>query len=396
MISRWGPFTNMRNVISSGQIVIDRAQGSYVWDEAGNKYLDAHAGLWLANVGYGRTEIIEAMHKQSEKLNWFSSFSGFANRPSLELADRLIQLLAPDNMAAVFYSNDGSEAVETALKISREYWKLVGKPQKTKLIGRQHAYHGVTMGALSVAGITPNRKDFEPLLPDVRHVPAPDCHHCIFHPHDTECTMACARELERVIQFEDPNTVAAFIAEPIQAAGGVIVPPPGYLEEVWSICERYDVLFIADEVVTGFGRLGSWTGSRHYHIQPDVMTFAKGVTSGYFPLGVSAVSSKILNAFTENSCGNGPEFRHGNTYSAHPVACAAALANIDILERENLVDAAKNQGQYLAEKLQDLAREFPDHVDNVACEGLLGRLELKVQPGEIRGGKGERVEKLHT
>jgi adenosylmethionine-8-amino-7-oxononanoate aminotransferase len=206
--------------------------------------------------------------------------------------------------------------------------------------------------------------------------------------------MACARELERVIQFEDPNTVAAFIAEPIQAAGGVIVPPPGYLEEVWSICERYDVLFIADEVVTGFGRLGSWTGSRHYHIQPDVMTFAKGVTSGYFPLGVSAVSSKILNAFTENSCGNGPEFRHGNTYSAHPVACAAALANIDILERENLVDAAKNQGQYLAEKLQDLAREFPDHVDNVACEGLLGRLELKVQPGEIRGGKGERVEKL--
>ncbi|HBQ94992.1 MAG TPA: aspartate aminotransferase family protein, partial [Sulfobacillus sp.] len=163
MISRWGPFTNMRSVMSSGQLVIDRAQGSYVWDEDGNKYLDAHGGLWLTNVGYGRQEIVEAMHKQSEKLNWFSSFSGFANRPSLELADRLVQLLGPDNMGAVFYSNDGSEAVETALKLSREYWKLVGNPTKTKLIGREHAYHGVTMGALSVAGITANRKDFEPL-----------------------------------------------------------------------------------------------------------------------------------------------------------------------------------------------------------------------------------------
>jgi adenosylmethionine-8-amino-7-oxononanoate aminotransferase len=381
----------MRSVMSSGQLVIDRAQGSYVWDEDGNKYLDAHGGLWLTNVGYGRQEIVEAMHKQSEKLNWFSSFSGFANRPSLELADRLVQLLGPDNMGAVFYSNDGSEAVETALKLSREYWKLVGKPTKTKLIGREHAYHGVTMGALSVAGITANRKDFEPLLPDVRHVPAPYCQHCSFHPDDDKCTMACARELERVIQFEDPGTVAAFIAEPVQAAGGVIIPPPGYLEEVRSICERYDILFIADEVVTGFGRLGSWTGSRHYHIQPDLMTFAKGVTSGYFPLGVSAVSTKILDAFIQNSQGKAPEFRHGNTYSGHPVACAAALANLDILERENLVDAAKSQGQYLAEQLQNLSGEFPARVHNVACEGLLGRLELRVRSGETPGAAGEKV-----
>ena len=155
-------------------------------------------GLWLANVGCGRQEIIEAMHRQSEKLNWFSSFSGFANRPSLELADRLIRLSGPDNMTAVFYSNDGSEAVETALKLSREYWKVMGRSGKTKWIGRQHAYHGVTMGALSVAGITANRKDFEPLLPDVRHIPASDCHHCRFHTGESGCTMPCARELERV------------------------------------------------------------------------------------------------------------------------------------------------------------------------------------------------------
>ncbi|SMC03972.1 Adenosylmethionine-8-amino-7-oxononanoate aminotransferase [Sulfobacillus thermosulfidooxidans DSM 9293] len=391
MLSRWGPYTNMRMMTSSGPIVIDHAQGVYVWDESGKKYLDAHAGLWLANVGYGRAEIHEAIGKQAEKLSWFSSFGGFANRPSLDLAERLQALFAPENMATVFFSNDGSEAVETALKLSREYWKLMGKPGKTKLIGRQYAYHGVTMGALSVAGITPNRRLFEPLLADARHAPAPYRNHCTFHPGDSQCTMACARELERIIQFEGPDTVAAFIAEPVQAAGGVIFPPADYLAQVRSICQQYDVLFIADEVVTGFGRLGEWSGSRYYHIQPDMMTFAKGITSGYLPLGATAVSAPIFEVFLQNSQDRGPEFRHGNTYSGHPLACAAALANIDLIEKEDLLSRAQEQGRYLNEQLQKLVREFSEDIVDAQCEGLLGRVELHPHEGQAAGIQGEKV-----
>ena len=394
MISRWGPYTDMRSLRNAEPIVIDHAQGIYVWDETGKKYLDAHAGLWLANVGYGRQEIHEAIRTQAERLSWFSSFGGFANRPSLDLAERLHRLFAPDDMATVFFSNDGSEAVETALKLSREYWKLMGRPGKTKLIGRHYAYHGVTMGALSVAGITANRRLFEPLLADVRHAPSPYQNHCSFHDGETPCTMACARELERIIRFEDPATVAAFIAEPVQAAGGVVFPPADYLAQVRAICQRYDVLFIADEVVTGFGRLGEWSGSRHYHIQPDMMTFAKGITSGYLPLGATAVSPRIFEAFVQNSHEPGPEFRHGNTYSGHPLACAVALANIDILEKEDLLSNAAKQGRHLQEQLQKLKQEFPDDIADAQGEGLLGRVELWPESEQSVGRRGERASEM--
>lgn len=213
--NRWGPYTSMKAMQEQGPLVIDHAEGVYVFDEDGRRYLDAHAALWLVNVGYGRREIIEAMARQAEKLSWFSSFGGFANRPSIELAERLIDLFKPDGMASVFLSNDGSEAMETALKMSRQYWKMRGMATKTKLIGRQHAYHGVTAGALSVAGITANRRMFEPLLGDIRHAPAPYRNHCTYHPASDVCTYACVREVERMIQFEDPSTVAAFVAEPI-------------------------------------------------------------------------------------------------------------------------------------------------------------------------------------
>lgn len=389
--TRWGPFTRMRTLMDTGPHVIVRAEGVWVWDEAGRRFLDAHGGLWLANVGYGRTEIIEAMHRQARELAWFSSFGGFANRPSLELADRLVDLLAPDGMAAVFLSNDGSEANETALKICRQYWKLKGRPAKVKLVGRQHAYHGVTLGALSVAGILANRQPFEPLLAGVRHVPAPVGHGCPYHPDTPVCNLSCARELERTIQMEGPDTVAAFILEPVQAAGGVIIPPPDYLATVERICRRYEVLLVVDEVVTGFGRLGAWTGSRHYGIRPDVMTFAKGITSGYMPLGATAVTREIFETFL-GAAGSDPEFRHGHTYSGHPVAAAAALANLAIIEREDLPGRAAALGAYLAERLRDLAGRHPGWIRDAANVGLLGRVALADPAGTASPGSlGARV-----
>lgn len=388
--NRWGPYTSMKAMQESGPLIIDHAEGVYVFDTDGRRYLDAHAALWLVNVGYGRREIIDAIARQAEKLSWFSSFGGFANRPSIDLAERLIDLFKPDGMASVFLSNDGSEAMETALKISRQYWKMRGMPTKTKLIGRQHAYHGVTAGALSVAGITANRRMFEPLLGDVRHAPAPDRHHCAYHPGSAVCTDACVHEVERMIQFEDPSTVAAFVAEPIQAAAGVIIPPDDYLAQIRAICTRYDVLLITDEVVTGFGRLGDWTGARHYGVQPDIMTFAKGITSGYQPLGATTVSQHILDAYIQASTGE-PELRHGNTYSGHPVAAAAALANIAIIEQENLLDRARAAGRYLGEILQQLAQALQAQVADAACEGLLGRVELRHNGQQPPGALGNLV-----
>lgn len=389
MPDRWGPYTSMKQMLDKGPLVIDRAEGVYVYDENGTKYLDGHAGLWLANVGYGRHEIIDAIAQQARKLAWFSSFGGMANRPSLDLAEKLVDVLKPDGMGSVFFSNDGSGAVETALKISRQYWKIRGRGQKVKLIGREHAYHGVTLGALSVAGITANRKMFEPLLEGVRHVPAPYLNHCAFHPGSNVCTEDCIHEVERLILFEDPTTVAAFIAEPVQAAGGVIIPPPDYLRKVRDICKKYDVLFIADEVVTGFGRLGEWTGSRHYGIKPDIMTFAKGITSGYIPLGATAVTPDILEAFL-NYEADGPEFRHGNTYSGHPVACAAALATLEIYERDAIFDHVRDVAVYFRDELERVAQDAGSKVTHWASEGLLGRLEVRV-PGKPAGAAGARV-----
>ena len=389
VLNRWGPYTQMNKVATAGPVVIDKAEGVYVWDEAGHRYLDAHAGLWLSNIGYGRPEIIEAVSRQAQQLSWFSSFGGFANRPSLMLAEKLVNVLSPDGMGTVFFSNDGSEAVETALKICRQYWKLRGHAEKYKFIGRHYAYHGVTLGALSVAGITANRQAFEPLLTGVRHAPAPYRNHCTFHAAASVCTLACARELERLIQLEGPHSVAAFIAEPIQAAGGVIIPPPEYLAQVRDICRQYDVLFIADEVVTAFGRLGEWTGSRYYGIKPDLMTFAKGITSGYLPLGATAVTPEIMEVFM-NAPHDGPELRHGNTYSGHPLAATAALANIAVIEEEQLLARAAKMGEYLHARVRQLADEFPDLVDDADAVGLLGRVELSAQE-DGRGKAAARI-----
>lgn len=375
----WGPFTSLHDVMAQGPLVIERAEGVRVYDGGGREFIDAHGGLWLVNVGYGREEIVEAMFQQARALTWFPSFGGFANPPALKLAEKLRDLFDEDGMATVFFSGSGSEANETALKLVRQYWRI-RKPSKFKLIGRRQAYHGVTLGALSVAGIPGNREPFEPLLTQARHIPAPDHMHCPFHADGAPCTAACADELERTILFEGPDTVAAFIMEPVQGAGGVIIPPPDYMARVRAICDRYDVLLISDEVICGFGRLGTWSGARFYGVQPDLMTFAKGLTSGYFPLGATMVRAEMAEAFLEQPV-SGPEFRHGNTYSGHPVGAAAALANIAILENEHVLEHVRRLDDPLHEALKAVGDRHPHVVADADSVGLLGRVELCGTPG---------------
>ena len=370
----WTPFIQMKSVLEKGPVIFDHADGVYLYDTEGREYLDGHASLWLMNVGYGRKEIADAAYEQMQKMTFFSMFQGFSNAPAIELAELLLEMTRTEGMGKVFYSDSGSEAVETALKMARQYWKNLGT-QKYKFIARQNAYHGVTFGALSATGITANRQKFEPLVPGFRHIPDPNCYRNTFGPDLTEeeVAVAASEALRRAIEFEGPDTVAAFIAEPVQGAGGVIVPPESYLRRCRDICTQYNVLFIADEVITGFGRTGTWFGSRTYGIKPDIMTFAKGIASGYIPMGATLCSNEIYEAFL-GTPGDGREFRHGNTFSGHATAAATALANLEIVKRENLPENAKAVGAHFLKGLKKLERH--EVVGDVRGVGLLARVEL--------------------
>jgi len=366
----WTPFTQMNQYRSNPPLVITRGEGAWVWDIDGREYLDAHAGLWLVNVGYGRREIIEAASRQLAELAWFSSFVGFTNPRAVELAERLTGLLAPEGMTKIFFTSSGSESVETALKIARQFWRLIGQGSRYKIIARWGAYHGVTFGATSAGGITRNRQMFEPLLPGFLHIPAPYRYRCERCRDLADCTLDCAEALRQAIEREGPETVAAFIAEPVMGGGGAIIPPQDYLRRIREICDAYGILFIADEVITGFGRTGTWFGARRYGVKPDIMAFAKGITSGYVPLGAVAVQEAIFEPFLKPAA----EFRHGNTYSGHPVACAAALANLDVIEREALPERADRIGGHLLKRLRSLERFRC--VGDIDMVGLMGRVEL--------------------
>lgn len=354
-------------------LIVVSGDGATVTTDTGETYVDVHGALWLANVGYGRREIADAVYEQMKRLSWFPSFDGMANDAALQLAHRLVQMTQKEGMGRVFFSSGGSEANETALKMARQYWRLRGKKGKYKIISRHRAYHGVSMGALSATGIAGNRHHFEPLVPGFRHIEAPYCYRCPYELSLDSCGLNCAKDLERTLQFEDPETVAAFIGEPVMGAGGMLVPPDGYWQEIQRICREHDVLIIVDEVVTGFGRTGEMFGTRHWDIIPDIMVFAKALTSGYQPLGATVVSEEIFSAYL-GKYGEGRTFLHGNTYAGHPAACAAAQANLDIIEREGLVKQARDKGRYLLERLEAL-REFPV-VGDVSALGLMGRLEL--------------------
>ena len=368
----WAPFTQMGDLGEDEPLVMVSGEGATVEDAEGRSFIEGHGGLWLANIGYGRREVIEAIYEQLKRLNWFPSFLGMSNEAAVRLAERLVNMTQEEGMARVFFTSGGSESVETALKMARQYWRLKGQ-QKYKIISRHMSYHGVSMGALSATGVTANRRLFEPLVPGFRHIAAPHCYRCPYGLEKDSCSLECARELERTITFEGPDTVAAFIAEPIIGAGGVVIPPDGYWQEIEAICRRHDVLIIADEVITGFGRTGAEFGCRHWGVKPDMMTFAKGLTSGYLPLGATLFREEIFTTCL-GRWGEGREFRHGGTYSGHPAGCAAAMANLDVVEAEGLVDRAREMGDYLLARLNELM-ELPV-VGNVAGIGLLARLEI--------------------
>lgn len=346
-------------------VICVKGQGVHVWDINGREYIDGLSALWNVNVGHGRSELAETAAAQMKELAYFSSYAGSSNIPSITLAQRLTEL-AP-GMEAVFFASGGAEANESAFKTARYFWKTQGKPGKIKVISRIHGYHGVTLQAMSATGIAVYWKMFEPRVPGFLHIPT-----C--YPYRTAGAkpgetpgQTAARELEEAILREGPDTVAAFIGEPIHGAGGVIYPTDDYWPLIREICTRYQVLLIADEIITGFGRTGRWFALEHWNTQPDIIAFAKGVTSGYLPLGGIMMTRAIRDAI--ESADPASKWMHGYTNSGQPTCCAVALKNIEIIEREGLLENSATMGDYL---LQSLVKAFGGHPN----------------AGEIRGGKG--------
>jgi adenosylmethionine-8-amino-7-oxononanoate aminotransferase len=344
----WMHFSRMGGYDADHEIpIIVRGDGCYVYDEHGNRYLDGLSALFCVNAGHGRTELGEAAARQVEELDFYTLWS-YAHPKAIELAARLASL-APEGLNRVFFTNGGSEAVESALKLSRNYHRIHGKGQKHKVIAREIAYHGTTLGALSATGITELRSQFEPLAPGGCHVPNTNTYRW---PADREPTWAADAIEERIV-FEGPETVAAVILEPVQNAGGCFVPPDGYFQQVREICDRYDVLMISDEVICAMGRLGHYFGCERFDYVPDLITMAKAVTSAYAPMGAVVASDKVAEPFMEGN----ESFAHGFTFAGHPVASAIAMANLDIYEREDLcghVLAKEGEFRAMLETLHDL------------------------------------------
>ena len=330
----WHPVADMSAVEASGELLLDRGDGVHVWDEAGKRYLDATAALWYCSVGYGRVEIADAAAAQMRRLPAYSHYGDVSSRPTTELAER-ISRIAPMDDAVVFFASGGGESIETAVKLVRRYWSLLGQESKSVVISRERAYHGLAGYGTSIVGTDAFTVGVGPLAGGTLRVPWDD-----------------AAALAEAIDRAGPENVAAFFCEPIVGAGGVLLPPPGYLEETRRICRERDVLFVADEVICGFGRVGDWFASSRFRLEPDAVTFAKGVTSGYVPLGGVIVGPRVREPFWTPGAG---VWRHGYTYSGHATATAAAHANLDIMEREALPERALVLETELAEALAPLA-----------------------------------------
>lgn len=354
--------------------IIVKGDGVHIEDIDGNRVVDGVAGLWSVNAGYGRTEIIEAIHAQLVKLPYYSAFKGTTTPPPIALSAKLIELLEPEEMRKVFFSSGGSDAVESALKLARQYWKLVGQRDRFKFISLRQGYHGTHFGGMSVNGASNFRRPYEPGLPGCIQIETPWLYRNPFTESEEELGEICATLLEREIVAQGPDTVAAFIAEPIQGAGGVIVPPANYWPRIRAICDKYDVLLIADEIVTGFGRSGELFGCRLWGVKPDIMCLAKGLTSGYLPLGATTINGRIADAFSRDTSGLGAIY-HAYTYSGHPVACAAGLAALDLVLSDDQPGNARVQGDYLLERLKSFEERFAC-VGNVRGRGLMVAIDM--------------------
>jgi putrescine aminotransferase len=367
------PTTSIREHYEKGpSLIIDRGEGVYLYDISGKRYIDGMSSLWNVNVGHGRRELAEAAMSQMLKLAYSHSFNNFSHEPVVRLSERLAGL-TPGELDVFFYTSGGSEANDTAFKLIRHYFRLKGQPERFKIIARKRAYHGISLGATSATGMDVYRHMAPPLSPGFLHGPAPHCYRCEFHETYPSCNLRCAVDgFRQIIEAEGPETVAAIMVEPVQGAGGVIVPPSGYMKALRELCDEYGILLCTDEVITGFGRTGRWFGVEHEGVIPDVMTFAKGITSGYFPLGGVAISKRMHEEMASLSNGVMP---HGFTYSGHPTGCAVALANLEIIEREHLVENADRMGALLKQRLQELKTLSP-LVGNVMCRGLLASVEI--------------------
>jgi putrescine aminotransferase len=367
------PFTDHRSMRAAGTHVIRSAKGCTLVDESGRELLDGLAGLWCVNVGYGRDEIVNAVADQMRAVAFYPSFFNTTTEPTIRLAARVASK-APPRLQHTIFSNSGSEANETALKLIRAWWKLRGRREKTKVLARTFAYHGVGVATTSLTGLPSCTDPFDLPLPGFLHVPGPNAYGSGKSPE--EYGVWCIEETEKVIAREGAHTIAALFVEPVQGAGGVIVPPPGYLASLRELCRRHEILFVADEVITGFGRLGAWFASVLWDLDPDLMTMAKGITSGYLPLGATMVSREIAADLEA-----GGYLAHGFTYTGHPTACAAALANLDLIEREKLVERVRDDiGPYFGAKLCKLG-EHPA-VAEVRGFGLIGAAELRSRKGD--------------
>jgi putrescine---pyruvate transaminase len=357
LTAQWHPQANMSQV-SGNELVFARGEGAYLFDEAGRKYFDAPASLWYCNIGHGRPEIAEAAAAQLRTLESYSNFENLSTRPTLDLAER-VTAMSPIGEAKIFFTSGGSDAIDTAAKLARRYWSALGRPGKTGIVSRDLAYHGLHAYGTSITGLDANREGLGPLVPDTYRVATNDS-------SDLEALLA-----------DKADTVAAFFCEPVMGTGGVIPPAPGYLERVQQLCASHDVLFVADEVITGFGRTGKMFATELFGLDPDLIVIAKGITSGYLPLGGVIASRRVWEPFY--APGTDLVFRHGITYSGHATACAAAMANLDIIERENLVERVAG----LSPVLHELARGLGSHelVTEVRTGvGLLAGIQMR-DPG---------------
>ena len=352
-----------------------RAEGSTLMDIEGKRYIDGLSSLWNVNVGHGRRELATAAADQILELGYFSCYAGATNIPAVQLANRLKEL-APGALNHTFFTSGGAVSNDSAIKTARYFWQRADQEGKTKIISRTHAYHGVTIGAMNATGLEAYWADFASSLPGYIHIEAPYPYH--YKPVDpgVGCGEAGARALEEAILREGPDTVAAFIGEPVQGAAGVIVPPDDYWPRIREICTKYNVLLIADEVITGFGRIGHWFGLSHWNVEPDIITFAKGVTSGYVPLGGIIVSDEIHDCIEHAPADR--KWNHSFTYSGHPTCCAVGLANIDLIEQEGLIDRSRVMGERLMDGLKSL--RSLSHTGDIRGIGLMAAVEVMEDP----------------
>jgi len=361
----WMHFTRLGAYADHDVPIIVRGEGCHVWDEKGNRYFDGLSALFCVNIGHGRADVAQAGADQAKDLEFFTNWS-YAHPPAIELAARIANL-APGDLNRVFFTSGGSEAVESAIKLSRQYHKLTGNPNKTKIVAREIAYHGTSLGALSATGITPLREPFEPLTPGGVHVPNTNTFR-LARGMVSEADLAEA--VAHKIEFEGPDTVAAVIMEPVQNAGGCFTPPEGYWQRVREICDEYDVLLVSDEVICAWGRLGHWFGAERYDYVPDLITTAKGITSAYAPMGAVIASDRVAEPFLQGT----NSFVHGFTFAGHPISCAVAMANIDVMENEGVLDNVRaHEGEFRA--MLESLRDIPI-VGDVRGAGYFHAIEL--------------------